>query len=460
MLALTVDIGSTFTKAIVLDISQETIVARSTEPSTVERDVSVGLERALEKMDSWGSLKGRLELRLGCSSAAGGLKIAAVGLVPELTGEAARRAALGAGGKVIGVYSHRLNKDDVKRLEDSTPDLVLFSGGTDGGDEKVVSHNGSLLAQSGITCPIVVACNREVASEVEETLVRAGKTVVRTENVMPELGRLNVEPAKKIIRDLFIKHITRAKGLEKAKEFVEVLMPTPSASLSAAQLLSEGTAREPGLGDLMAVEVGGATTNVYSVFEEPNPPANIIHKGVKEGTVKRTVEGDLGVRISAPNLVEAAGEDDFGKMVAANPAKNASEMADRLANNPSTLPRTRQELQFDSALVKLAVRFAVERHVGSFEEIITPAGRYLLQMGKNFLGLRTLVGSGGPIVYNRSPSLVLDEATDKGDKPNLLKPKRPRKFVDANYVLWSAGLLASHYPDTALRLLKNSLKPV
>ncbi|HEY4657248.1 MAG TPA: glutamate mutase L, partial [Candidatus Bathyarchaeia archaeon] len=113
MLALTVDIGSTFTKAIVLDISQETIVARSTEPSTVERDVSVGLERALEKMDSWGSLKGRLELRLGCSSAAGGLKIAAVGLVPELTGEAARRAALGAGGKVIGVYSHRLNKDDV-----------------------------------------------------------------------------------------------------------------------------------------------------------------------------------------------------------------------------------------------------------------------------------------------------------------------------------------------------------
>src|SRR3989304_8858916 len=121
MLALTVDIGSTFTKAIVLDISQETIVARSTGPSTVERDVSVGLERALEKMGSWGSLKGKLELRLGCSSAAGGLKIAAVGLVPELTGEAARRAALGAGGKVIGVYSHRLNKDDVKRLDGSSP---------------------------------------------------------------------------------------------------------------------------------------------------------------------------------------------------------------------------------------------------------------------------------------------------------------------------------------------------
>ncbi len=460
MLALTVDIGSTFTKAIVLDVNRESIVAGSTAPSTVEKDVSIGLENALEKMDGWRSLKSRIELKLGCSSAAGGLRIAAIGLVPELTGEAAKRAALGAGGKVIGVYSHKLNKEDVKRLEDSSPDIILLSGGTDGGDEKIVTHNGQILAQSGIACPIVLACNREAASRVEETLVRAGKAVVPTENVMPELERLNVEPAKKIIRDLFIQHITKAKGLEKAKEFVEVLMPTPSASLNAVQLLSEGTPKEPGLGDLMTVEVGGATTNVYSVSEEPRPAANVIRKGVQEGKVKRTVEGDLGVRVSAASLVEAVGPETLSKLVRANPARNTLGMANCLANNPSALPRTRQELQFDNALVRSAVRIAVERHVGCLEEMNTPAGRYLLQTGKNFLGLKTLIGSGGPIVYSRNPSLVLDEATDKGDKPTLLKPTRPKKFVDADYVLWSAGLLSSNYPDKALRLLKNSLKPV
>ncbi len=459
MLALTVDFGSTFTKIVVIDVDHEKIVARSMSPSTVDTDINTGLGKALEKIGGWRSLRDKVSLKLACSSAAGGLRIVAVGLVPDLTGEAARRAALSAGGKVIGVYSHRLTEEDLKHIEESNPDMILLSGGTDGGDRDTVQHNGRLISKSGLSSPVVIACNREAAPAVRETLSAGGKISVLTENVMPDLGKINVGPAKKIIRDLFVKHITKAKGLEKAKAFVDLIMPTPSASLTAAQLLADGTVGEPGRGAVMVVEVGGATTNVYSVFEEPKPERNVIRKGVPEGRVKRTVEGDLGVRVGATSLVEAAGVDNVMELMSRRADLDASDMARQLTKNPSSLPDTRVAVEFDEALARLAVRLAVERHVGTVEEVYTPTGRYYFQTGKNFEALGIVIGSGGPIVYSRNPSTILSEVIFREERPDILKPKQPKQFIDRDYILWSAGLLSIHHPVTAFRILKRSLLP-
>ncbi len=458
MLALTVDFGSTFTKAIVIDVDNGHIIGRSTSPSTVDTDITDGLKRALGKIHGWPGLEGKLDHRLACSSAAGGLRVAAIGLVPELTGEAARQAALGAGGKVIGVYSHKMTSEDMVRLERSNPDIVLLSGGTDGGDHETVEHNGALLSRSRLDCPIIVACNRQAASQIQTRLSGAGKTVVQVDNVMPEVGKLNVEPARQVIRELFVKHIVKAKGLEKSRAFVDLLMPTPSASLQATKLLGEGTRDEPGIGSVMVVEIGGATTNVHSVFEEPRRGANVIRKGISEEKVKRTVEGDLGVRVSAPSLVDTAGVEvvrDMGKI-----QLDPEVAAESLARHTSQLARTDEERSLDNALVRLAVRIAVERHVGMLELVNTPTGRFYFQTGKDFSALDSLVGSGGPIVYSSNPSTILQEAFYSESRPDVLKPKGPKKLIDHDYVLWSMGLLSTRFPDAALRILKKSLKPV
>ena len=156
MLALTVDFGSTFTKVIVIDLKEETIIARSISPSTVDTDINIGLQRSLDKIKNWGTLENNIKINFACSSAAGGLRIAAIGLVPELTGEAAKQAALGAGGKIIGIYTHELTQEDLKKLIESKPDIILLSGGTDGGDRKTVEHNSRQLSESKLICPIVV----------------------------------------------------------------------------------------------------------------------------------------------------------------------------------------------------------------------------------------------------------------------------------------------------------------
>ena len=458
MLALTVDFGSTFTKTIVIDLHKENIVARSISPSTINTDINIGLQRTFNKIKNWRTLEKNLEIKLACSSAAGGLRIAAIGLVPELTGEAAKQAALGAGGKIIGIYTHKLTKQDLKKLEKSKPDIILLTGGTDGGDRKTVEYNSHQLARSKLICPIVVACNREATDPIIDELEKSCKRTVKTENVMPELGKLNTEPAKIAIREIFLKHIIQAKGLEKARSYVDLLMPTPSASLEAASLLSTGTSNLSGIGNLMIVEVGGATTNIYSVFDEPPSKNNVIKKGIKEERIKRTVEGDLGVRISAPNLIQIAGIDQIQKLVKTRTKSDILKHAKFLARKTSHVSNTEKDIEFDDALTRLVVRFGVERHVGRINDIQTPSGRYYLQKGKDFESLKILIGTGGPIVHSKKNSIILNEAIRSKERPDILKPINPKKIIDNDYILWSMGLISRSHPDTAFRMLKKSLK--
>ena len=147
---LLIDFGSTFTKVVAVDLGKEEIVATARVPSTVESDITVGLGEALRKIEENTGV-GNLEESeaLACSSAAGGLRMVCAGFVPELTSKAANRAALGAGAKVVGYYSYKLTQKEVQEIETTSPDIVLLSGGTDGGDEQVIIHNAEMLFRTG-----------------------------------------------------------------------------------------------------------------------------------------------------------------------------------------------------------------------------------------------------------------------------------------------------------------------
>ena len=245
--------------------------------------------------------------RLACSSAAGGLRIVAVGLVPNLTVAAARRAALGAGARVVAAYGGRLNADELAELATLVPDLVLLAGGTDGGDREVLLENAARLADLPVSAPFIVAGNKEASPEAAAILRAGGKEAHSALNVLPRLQQIVVEPARELIRRLYLERIARAKGLDRAQQFVgRVIMPTPAAVLQAVQLLADGTPNQPGWGSLLCVDIGGATTDVHSVAPDMSHPG-AVRRGLPEPYAMRTVEGDLGLRVSAPALLESVG---------------------------------------------------------------------------------------------------------------------------------------------------------
>ena len=325
-LAILIDFGSTFTKVTAVDLDNARLMGRSQAPSTVLTDVREGLLQALSDLHGrlplferppvdLSSLEGKTVL--ASSSAAGGLRIAVVGNVPGLTVEAANQSALGAGAKIVGSTAFKLAAERLGEIESLRPDMILLTGGVDGGDTETILHNARMLAQSALSMPIVVAGNQAAAQEVSQILQERGKEVRRVDNVMPKMGTLEVESAREEIRQLFMQRITRAKGLDQVKEFVDVVLPTPMAVLEGLRLGADGTAEESGWGDMLVVDVGGATTDVHSIGFGHPAGENVISQGLAESYAKRTVEGDLGIRFNAATILNRVGLDKLAKICSA-----------------------------------------------------------------------------------------------------------------------------------------------
>lgn len=470
---LLVDFGSTYTKVIAVDIEKELILGRAQAPTTVETDITMGLNKALGVLldvceFDMKDVKGTY----ASSSAAGGLKMAAIGLVPDLTLEAARRACLGAGAKVVCSYGFEINREITREIESAKCDIVLLCGGTDGGDKKVILHNAAVLAKADIHCPILVAGNRAVSDEVGDILEGSGKRVYTARNVLPRLDLVDVEPAQKLIREIFIAHITKAKGLGKAQDFVSVpIVPTPKATLQAAELLANGTRNEPGIGSLIIVEVGGATTNIHSVADEVPATSQTIMKGLPESRVKRTVEGDLGIRYNAPTIYDFVGGESFlSKLQSLLPSQLVQECYDLLgqdarqyikylSSHVGHVPSTEAGLSVDIVLAESAVGIAVERHTGTVKQEFTVEGEVTVQRGKNLMPTENLIGTGGIFKYGLHPERVLQSALFSPQNPWSLKPKAPKAYMDRRYMLYGIGLLAQDFPDQALRIAKKYLEP-
>ncbi len=454
---LLIDFGSTYTKVTAVDLENEAILGTARSFTTVATDINEGLENALYTLKE---CIGNVDYiaRYACSSAAGGLKMIAVGLVPDLTAEAAKRAALSAGAKVMKVYSYELSPSESAEIEELIPDIVLLTGGTDGGNKDVILHNAHALANIKKNFPVVIAGNKSVVDQASDTLSKAGKQVTVCANVMPEFNKLNIEPAREAIRKIFFRRIIQAKGLSKVKKLIEgILMPTPSAVLSAANRLSVGHGKEKGIGDLLVVDVGGATTDVHSIADGNPTQSGVVMKGLPEPFIKRTVEGDLGVRYSASALVESAGMDQIENHSGLS-AYDIKSLLSLLSDSPDLIPTYSEELSLvDYSLTTTAVKLAVERHVGTIETMYTPFGATYVQTGKDLTGLRTVIGTGGPIINSRSPLEVLKQAQYDKTNPTVLKPQQVDYFLDSNYIFAAMGLLSEYYPETAIRIMKKEL---
>ncbi|HEX2965762.1 MAG TPA: methylaspartate mutase accessory protein GlmL [Syntrophorhabdaceae bacterium] len=464
---LLIDFGSTYTKVMAVDLEKEIIVGRAQAPTTVTTDITVGLNKAFSELVRTCNIDEKhITGKYASSSAAGGLKMAAIGLVPQLTVEAARRACLGAGAKVVRGFGFEIDETIVRDIEDAKCDIVLLCGGTDGGDKNVILQNSNMLAKSSIDCPILVAGNRVVSEAVKSKLANAGKRVYVTKNVMPSIDTLEVEPAQVLIREIFITHITKAKGLQKAQDFIgSPIIPTPKATLQAAALLADGMPEEPGIGSLVIVEVGGATTNIHSVGDSSPATPQTVVRGLPELRIKRTVEGDLGIRYNAQTIYDLMGYNVFvAKLRHAFPKMdvdqcNASEQITYLSHNVDHVPRTQLGLNIDIVLAESAASMAVQRHAGTLKQEFTLGGEVMVQNGKNLLDVKNLIGTGGIFKYGLNPERVLRSAIFSADTPWSLKPKSPNVFIDRAYMLYGIGLLAEHFPLQALRIAKKYLTP-
>ena len=455
---LLIDFGSTYTKLTAVDIENEEILATAKDITTVENDIMIGFNKAYEKLNK--ALKGKkveFVKKLACSSAAGGLKMVAIGLVPELTAEAAKRAALGAGARVLKVYSYDLTSKEINEIKNSNLDIVLLAGGTDGGNKDCIIHNAKALAEGGIKLPIVVAGNKVAADEIEDIFNKAGVYYRSTENVMPKLNVLNVEPAREEIRKIFMEKIIEAKGMKDAESFINgILMPTPAAVLKAARVLGEGSDKEDGIGDLVVVDIGGATTDIHSIADgEPSKPG-VTLRGLEEPFAKRTVEGDLGMRYSALSLWEAAGTRKIQKYLQ-DKKIDVEENCRVRSQNIKMVPETEEEIKFDEAMAKVATDMAMERHVGVIESVYTPMGIIYSQVGKDLLPVKYFIGTGGVLVHSNNPAEILKAGSFDMSNPTFLKPQNPGYLLDKTYIMSAMGLLAEDYPDMAVRIMKKYL---
>lgn len=453
---LLIDFGSTYTKLTAVDVDAEVILGTAASYTTVQTDINDGLNAGLRLLEE---KTGKIEYAecFACSSAAGGLRMVTSGLVPELTSEAAKLASLGAGAKVIGLYSFQLTEDDIDEIREINPDIFLLVGGTDGGNTDCIVHNAKMLAGMEPKFPIVIAGNRSAARQCERIL--AGCEVYICPNVMPKFGVLNIEPTQKQIRDIFLNKIVLAKGLSKVNDLLDdIMMPTPSAVLQAMELLATGCEDEPGIGDLIAVDVGGATTDVYSMADGMPEQMNTVYKGLPEPYSKRTVEGDIGMRYSIKGIVEAAGLRRVAEISGLS-EERVEELVDYLRNNTDTLPNGDPELEaLDHALASMAIEVAVARHAGTIEETYTLMGLTYVQAGKNLSRVKKVIVTGGSLIHTKDTVKIARHALYSPMQPASLRPKEADVLVDRTYILAAMGLLSSHYPQTALRIMKKELE--
>ena len=274
---------------------------------------------------------------------------------------------------------------------------------------------------------------------------------------MPRFNELNIEPAQQQIRQIFLNRIIQAKGLSKAAELISgILMPTPAAMMAAMELLSEGTKTEPGIGELVAVDLGGATTDVYSIADGMPTQANTIVKGLMEPYAKRTVEGDIGMRYSIWGIVEAGGIDRVSQLSGIEPQR-AKEMIQYLSEHTDTLPQDEEWENLDFALASLAVETAVARHAGTIEQVYTPMGLAYSQKGKDLTPVKRVVVTGGAIIHTKRTGQIAAHSLQNPSQPASLRPIDAKFLVDRKYILAAMGLLGQYYPDIAVRIMKKEL---
>ena len=446
---LGIDIGSTWTKGAVFVPDAEKglrLEQLYRTPTTVD-DLRRGFDACRDRLDP----KRECELYYS-SSAKGGLRIAALGVVPELTLRMAREAACSAGGKITSVTAYKLCADDVAAMLAKAPDIVLLTGGTDGGNEECVRHNLELLAKLPPELPVIYAGNRSLRDLVREKL--AGRELKVVENVLPELARPNAAPAREAIRELFLERIVSGRGLDKivAETGCEPV-PTPLAMLEFLKSFYEYTGRKTGFA---VVDMGGATTDFYSACADKFEP-NVMVRGIPEPPVKRTVEGDVGMRVSARAAFEEI-RDELEKRRGTEFVEAMEKYIARVAAECEYLPQTPEERDFDLALAAGCCTVALRRHAGRRRQVFTTNGAVAIQTGRNLKSVTAVIGSGG-FLSRMVPEELAQMWWECPADPEceMLVPEKFVWYPDQEGLMVLASDVARGAPESACRYLKERL---
>lgn len=446
---LVAEIGSTTTVVNAFNLNPCPIfIGQGQAPTSVmEGDVNIGLRAAIENLAS--SLKNdkvEYDELIATSSAAGGLRMTVHGLVYDMTVKAAKEAALGAGANIKFISAGKLRNSDLKKIKEINPNIILIAGGVDYGERDTALYNSELIAELDLNIPVIYAGNIENHEEVKEIFEGKKSELYIVENVYPKIDELNIEPTRVVIQNVFEKHIIHAPGMQKVRDMVTgPIMPTPGAVMEASNLLYEE------IGDLITIDVGGATTDVHSVTEGSEEISRILIN--PEPLAKRTVEGDLGVYVNMHNIVNMVGKEELMKEL------NLSlEELENLLGNNKPIPESQLEKQFIEELTLHAVITAVTRHAGKLRHLYGPGGKTTLAEGKDLTKVNTIIGTGGALTRlpNRVKILKQIAISSKGNE--LLPSKESKILIDNEYIMASLGVMSRKYPEEALKLLKDSLK--
>jgi uncharacterized protein (TIGR01319 family) len=409
-----IDIGSTFTKAALVDLTDGTLVATAQAPTTLD-DVVTGV---LAAMASFPEVP-----VVACSSAGGGLRLAVVGYEELISAEAGHRAALSAGARVVHVAAGVLDDAALAALRGSAPDVVLLVGGTDGGEASVLTANAAALAAADWSVPIVLAGNEAVRAEVAAVLRAGGLPVTEAENVLPDIGRLAPESARAAIRAVFLEHVIGGDKLStdpRLRAWVRAV--TPDAVLEGVAVLV-GVLTSSKV-SVVALDVGGATTDVYCVPDPDAEQATLGREAVGVPARRRTVEGDLGVSWSVDALRSAAAAE--GLPVPGDDALDLTEAAATIALRR----HLRAEAAYGPGGASARSATLVVLSGGVFRHADTAAvDRVIARLAADTGGAGSVVG-GTPVI------------------------------VDRRYALAPIGLLAADHPDAAAALAADLVREV
>lgn len=445
---LIAEIGSTTTLVSAFDLcSAPRFLGQGQAATTVlEGDVRVGLTRAIEQCKrNLHAESLEFDELLASSSAAGGLKMCVHGLVYDMTVRAAKAAALGAGAVVRQTTAGKLTQSDMTEQWAIHPNLILLAGGTDGGERETALYNAELLAKHGTGAPVLYAGNAQNQSAVKTIFGNAGVPVYLTENVYPRLDALNIEPVRKQIHAAFERHIVSAPGMEHIRDLVGgTILPTPGAVMEAAMLLYEE------IGDLLVLDIGGATTDLHSVTNGSEEIARLLT--APEPFNKRTVEGDLGLYVNAHCLVEQIGEQKL--------ARELGIRMPEVMQRYRPIPETDEQFLLTSRLCLEAGLTAISRHTGRLRHYYTPQGRATAAEGKDLSLVKTIVGTGGALTRLPERERILRQLADCNAGGTMLYPKpgTMRLAFDEQYIMASLGVLAKTSPTAAKELLMKSLR--
>ena len=465
------DCGSTTTKAILIekkgDVYRQTF--RGEAPTTVEapyEDVTRGVLNAIQEIEE---LSGRrildgetiitpaqgdqgVDIYISTSSAGGGLQMMVAGVIQTMTGESAQRCALGAGAIVMDVLAsndRRLPHEKIERIRQLRPDMVLLSGGTDGGTVSHVVEMAEFIAAAdprprfgaGYKLPVIFAGNKDAAPDIERTLGEQTALTI-AENIRPTLETENLGPARHVIHDLFLEHVmAQAPGYRKLMSWTGApIMPTPGA----VGLMMQAVARQQGI-NVVGVDIGGATTDVFSVFGE---------------VFNRTVSANLGMSYSVSNVLAEAGLDHVMRWIPFD--IDEADLRDRIKNKmirPTTIPQLLEELQIEQAIAREALRLAFVQHralaVGlkgvqterTLSDVFdqTGGGESLIQMRD----LDLLVGSGGVLSHaprrTQTAAMLIDAFQPEG---------MTRLAVDSIFMMPHLGVLSSVHEIAATQVFE------